>query len=747
MRAGKLWRKLTVAAVTASMLSSSTVYAAVYESSGETVFTFTDSGITVSEGNYSGYKISGTDLTINDSGVYRVSGSCSDGSITVKKKTTGVKLVLDDLSLTSSSTAALACNKFSQADIFIEGEVDLQDSIYNSEDFLVNELGYSEDSDEVDAAENAVIKLKDASKITIGGSGTLNITAKAKNGIKGGSTIELDEDENETAVEPDETSDYYAYLETSDLTMNIDSTAVYDPNDGDTYGDGFNTESYLHLISGTYNIAAGDDAIHCDYTMDIGEENGDDSDLDINVTEAEEGIEAANISFYSGDIDVTANDDAVNAANSDLEDSHWQYSLDVCGGDIYADSESGDGLDSNGTLTISGGRTVVFSGNSSSEMPFDTGTDGDSQIDDSFTITGGSVFGVGYSGTGLSPESGSQDWVSWGSGNSSGPGNFFETLASSISFGPGDDSNRPGDNSGQPGDNNDQPGDNTGSNDSTNMSDSSDIKLYIGTNSYSVGSNVSISKGNTIAVKNSYTTLESAEALRTASYVFYSGDMDSDGTEDDEDNSTDDSDNDSSSDNDADSSEDTDDSTSDDSQSENTRDDSSSDDSSSDDSSSDDSSSDNESSKSSINVDDGYRTEQYGDYTIRYPESLSYNGKKQKLDDITISYNRINYEAKSVKYKSNKNAGTAKFMVSKINSTDKNIKKALKGQWFEFEIAPLELDSSNTKLKYNSSGTLVKVLAYVRNKYRRVPKKMMTIENTSVTFSGNYTGTIIFTEN
>ena len=345
MRAGKLWRKLTVAAVTASMLSSSTVYAAVYESSGETVFTFTDSGITVSEGNYSGYKISGTDLTINDSGVYRVSGSCSDGSITVKKKTTGVKLVLDDLSLTSSSTAALACNKFSQADIFIEGEVDLQDSIYNSEDYLVNELGYSEDSDEVDAAENAVIKLKDASKITIGGSGTLNITAKAKNGIKGGSTIELDEDENETAVEPDETSDYYAYLETSDLTMNIDSTAVYDPNDGDTYGDGFNTESYLHLISGTYNISAGDDAIHCDYTMDIGEENGDDSDLDINVTEAEEGIEAANISFYSGDIDVTANDDAVNAANSDLEDSHWQYSLDVCGGDIYADSESGDGLD------------------------------------------------------------------------------------------------------------------------------------------------------------------------------------------------------------------------------------------------------------------------------------------------------------------------------------------------------------------------------------------------------------------
>nr|MCR4744968.1 hypothetical protein [Lachnospiraceae bacterium] len=94
-----------------------------------------------------------------------------------------------------------------------------------------------------------------------------------------------------------------------------------------------------------------------------------------------------------------------------------------------------------------------------------------------------------------------------------------------------------------------------------------------------------------------------------------------------------------------------------------------------------------------------------------------------------------------------KNAGTAKFMVSKINSTDKNIKKALKGQWFEFEIAPLELDSSNTKLKYNSSGTLVKVLAYVRNKYRKVPKKMMTVDTTSVTFSGNYTGTIIFAEN
>ena len=87
------------------MLLVPKVSAAEYTVSGAIKFVFTDSGITVTEGNYTGYKVDGTELTIHASGTYIVSGSCSDGSIKIKKGMTGVTLVLNGLNLTSLTTA------------------------------------------------------------------------------------------------------------------------------------------------------------------------------------------------------------------------------------------------------------------------------------------------------------------------------------------------------------------------------------------------------------------------------------------------------------------------------------------------------------------------------------------------------------------------------------------------------------------------------------------------------------------
>lgn len=103
------------------MLLVPKVSAAEYTTSGATKFVFTDSGITAAEGNYTGYKIDGTELTINASGTYIVSGSCSDGSIKIKKGTTGVTLVLNGLTLTSAATAPIACNKSTEVSIVAAG--------------------------------------------------------------------------------------------------------------------------------------------------------------------------------------------------------------------------------------------------------------------------------------------------------------------------------------------------------------------------------------------------------------------------------------------------------------------------------------------------------------------------------------------------------------------------------------------------------------------------------------------------
>lgn len=50
---------------------------------------------------------------------------------------------------------------------------------------------------------------------------------------------------------------------------------------------------------------------------------------------------------------IRASDDCLNAANSDL--SGFDFSMDISGGTISAYTTDGDGFDSNGSMTISGG--------------------------------------------------------------------------------------------------------------------------------------------------------------------------------------------------------------------------------------------------------------------------------------------------------------------------------------------------------------------------------------------------------
>ena len=84
-------------------LADSTDTAADYVSTA--TLSFSDSGITETVAG-SGYSVSGTTLSISAAGVYAVTGSCSEGNIVVKKATTGVVLILQDLTLSCSTTAA-----------------------------------------------------------------------------------------------------------------------------------------------------------------------------------------------------------------------------------------------------------------------------------------------------------------------------------------------------------------------------------------------------------------------------------------------------------------------------------------------------------------------------------------------------------------------------------------------------------------------------------------------------------------
>ena len=185
-------------------------------------FTFTDSGVTAAGETDTGYEIDGTALTITSSGTYTVSGSCADGSIKVKKSTTGVTLVLDGLTLTSENTA-VTCGKSSEVTILVSNgtENSLSDTEQNNDD------NYPENEN----AENAVIKCKDGTLVTLCGDGELTITANGKNGIKSGATTDEDGE---------------ASLTIRDLTLNIDAPV----------NDAINAEQLLNVESGTLTIDA-----------------------------------------------------------------------------------------------------------------------------------------------------------------------------------------------------------------------------------------------------------------------------------------------------------------------------------------------------------------------------------------------------------------------------------------------------------------------------------------------------------
>ena len=348
-----------------------------YDTAGATVFVFSDDGIAVTEGNSDAYKIEGTALTISGAGTYVVSGSCADGSIKIKKGSTGVTLVLDGLTLSSSTTAPISCNKSTEVTIVAAaGSVnDLRDSAYN------NDESYPDNAD----AENAVIKTKDGSRVTICGTGTINVWAYGKNGVKGGATTEAEGE---------------AWLSIQDVTLNIRCYV----------NDGLKSDQTLNILSGTVTVSTVDDGIKSDYTLNIGAAGT--AGPTVTVAESEEGIEAATLNIYSGTVTVHASDDGLNAANSDL--TGYAFSCNISGGSVYVDAQSGDGIDSNGSLNISGGTVQVYSASSGDNSPLDAETD--------VLVTGGTVLAVGAPGMGVRFSQGSQNYVIFGGSAMGGPG-------------------------------------------------------------------------------------------------------------------------------------------------------------------------------------------------------------------------------------------------------------------------------------------------------------------------------------
>lgn len=331
-------------------------------------------------GQYSGSTIELSDsLKITSGGVYTLSGTISDGLIEIDT-TKDVKLILNNVSVSNSSGPALlvsnadtvvietaegTTNYFSDGSSYRVGDEDISAVIFSKDDLVLQGSGTLV----VEGNYEDGIVSKDDLKVA---SGILQISAK-DDGLRGRDSV---------------------YISGGNLTITSGGDAIKSNNDEDS------AKGTVLIDDGTLTLSASDDGIHAESTLEI---NGG----KIDVQTSYEGLEAARITINGGEISIVASDDGLNAAGGNdgsspnvnrYTASSSNYSLVINGGTIYVNA-SGDGLDSNGSLTVNGGSVVV-------DGPTNNGN-GALDAEAEVSYNGGFIIAVGASGMAVAPSSSS----------------------------------------------------------------------------------------------------------------------------------------------------------------------------------------------------------------------------------------------------------------------------------------------------------------------------------------------------
>lgn len=283
------------------------------------------------------YEVSdGEDIEITEEGVYVISGSASDVTITVTADDTAkVQIVLDGVTITNTDFPAIYVTSADK--VFVtttegsentlevtgtyttDGDTNTDAVIFSKEDLVLNGLGTLT----INSAEGNAVSSKDELKIT---GGTYVVTAGA-DGFEANDAISI-------------------YDGTFTVTTTKDAfQSEYDEDD---------TVGSIYIAGGTYTINAGDDGFQATTTLVI-----DDGTFDITAVEA---LEGTNITINGGTFTISASDDGINAT---AKSTAYEVEITINGGDITITMGSGDtdAVDANGSIYINGG-TLTITANS-----------------------------------------------------------------------------------------------------------------------------------------------------------------------------------------------------------------------------------------------------------------------------------------------------------------------------------------------------------------------------------------------
>lgn len=353
--------------------------------------------------NVDGAIFSKTDLTLNGVGTLNITGNCKCGVVSKDD------LIICGLNLTVKSTGCALegkdCVKIKDAAITVSAGGDgirSTNTEKSNKGFVYIETGNIDITSGNDGMQAAtVLKAANGSiKITAGGGAAdtkQNFGGRNMPGF-GGKTQTTDDEESTKG------------LKTGSLIL-IDEGGF----EVSSKEDSFHSNGDIEINGGSFTAAAGEDGFHADNNLII---NGG----SITVSQSYEGLEGQKVTVTGGNIDITASDDGINAAGSSSSSSTGgrpgssdSNALITIGGGYIVVNASGDGIDSNGNIVISGGTLFVSGPADNGNGAFDYGGEA--------TVSGGTVIFCGSSG------------MAQGFSDKSEQASFMYTLDSSASAG------------------------------------------------------------------------------------------------------------------------------------------------------------------------------------------------------------------------------------------------------------------------------------------------------------------------
>ena len=339
-------------------------------------------GVTVSDGV----------ITITKAGNYKLTGTY-EGQIKVEAADSDmVRLILNNATITNSTGAAI---NVVEADEVV---------IYTASGTTNTVSDGSSYSDTASGSPDAAIYSK--SDLTLAGEGTLKVEGKYEEGIhtSDGLVIASGTLEVNAANTGIKGKDYVDILDGT-VTVTASQDGIKATNNTD------DNRGWVRLSGGTVNISADDDGFKAERVLEI-------SGGTLNITQANEGIEGQYINILDGTVNVTSSDDGINASYSTTSTSTESAStsttqtaqrnqaaqgntgqgnaaqggqppagggaggtfevvdatINISGGTVTVNAK-GDGIDSNGTATLSGGTVIVYGPFTGGNTSLDTNGD------------------------------------------------------------------------------------------------------------------------------------------------------------------------------------------------------------------------------------------------------------------------------------------------------------------------------------------------------------------------------------